>query len=123
FTKNDKLNEPIESWIQELKNSFLAEVEETEVNDSNIPHLNVQVKTVKVKEDVYSLLFSANQYTGGANGIEFVKPFTVDLKNEKILTLDSIFPSSRAEDMANLIKQEINNHPKLAEDIDMELLD
>lgn len=121
FTNNDELNEPIEAWINETKDEFFAAIEGTDPGE-NIPHLNVQVKTVQVKEKVYSLLSSAYKYTGGANGMEFVKPFIVDLHNNKILTLESIIPMNKSDQLAAVIKEEIQES-NAAEDIDYESLE
>ncbi|MDY0408255.1 hypothetical protein [Paracerasibacillus soli] len=69
-TKSDKINQEIEKWINMRKNEFLDNIKDQK--NSFISHLNIQVKTRSVKKDMYSLIFTADEYTGGANGTELL---------------------------------------------------
>lgn len=87
-----ELNEPIQGWITSQKKAFNDEVKENEksLSADNRAHLNIQLETKKVTDDIYSLIFTAYAYTGGANGMTTIQPFTIDVKNNHVLQLKDI---------------------------------
>lgn len=118
-TKSDKINQEIEKWINMRKNEFLDNIKDQK--NSFISHLNIQVKTRSVKKDMYSLIFTADEYTGGANGTEFTRPFTVDINTGDFVHLSDIMQVDNQ--LMSLIKAEVYVDDERAEYIFPEHLD
>jgi hypothetical protein len=56
--------------------------------------LDITYDTVTHSDDIYTLLLTIYQFTGGAHGGQEILPYTFDIKNNKLLTLDDIFTST-----------------------------
>lgn len=91
-TKSESINDTIHQWIRKQEDDFLSEVEENQggFDEDYRAHLNIQVETEKVISGLYNLTFYTYQYAGGANGINTIKSFTIDLNDKKHLMLDDI---------------------------------
>ena len=86
-TKSGKINQSINDWFEQQEESFFESMQELEdmLNEDFRAHLNIQVDTEKVSENLYNLILKAYIYPGGANGENVNKSFTIDLEDDKIL--------------------------------------
>ncbi|GGJ74514.1 polysaccharide deacetylase family protein [Virgibacillus salexigens] len=92
IAESEAINKPIETWINQQEKKFLTNVEENNqlLDKDRRAHLNIHVETEKLADSLYSLVFTAYQITGGANGQETIKTFNVDVKGNKMLDLKDI---------------------------------
>lgn len=114
--ENAELNEPIQQWITEQKVAFDAETKENDewLSLENRAHLNIQLETKKVTEHIYSLVFSAYSYTGGANGVTTVQTFTIDVENNRLLQLGDVIElnDDALADIRKLLLEELEKDAK-----------
>lgn len=124
YTDNEHINQSLNEWIDEQKEAFTSAVKDStdmlEKNDFRA-HLNIQVETSKIADRLYSLEFQSYQITGGANGITKLKPFMLDLNNNKQLELDDVFQidEKTTSDIRVLIEEELHSN----QDINLYLFD
>lgn len=110
LTSIDNIDEPIETWIDEQKESFLKALPSEKTDEKNPfkAQLNIQVETHKLTDDIYSILLSAYHYTGGANGVTYVGSFTFDIEQETHISLDSLFIDPENETFISEVQAAIN---------------
>src|SRR5699024_2869366 len=90
FTDSEAINESIEQWIDEQKKSFMKNVTQQSGSDEYRAHLNIQLETKKVTKQIYSLIFSSEHYTDHRDRQIFIKPFTIDIKNNQIIDINDM---------------------------------
>lgn len=94
YTDNEKINTPINDWIDAEKDAFTSGVETSKnmLEENGFrAHLNIQVDTKKIADKVYTIEAQSYQITGGANGMTTVKSFVVDLHEATHLQLEDVF--------------------------------
>lgn len=121
-----ELNTPIQKWINDQEEQFLAEVKankETLQGDRRA-ELNITVETNKINDHMYSLVFTSYQITGGANGLTIIKPFNIDTAENKILTLSDIMNSDQAavDHIISIVKEKLKKQDVTSYVFDEELL-
>ncbi|HEX6593517.1 MAG TPA: polysaccharide deacetylase family protein [Bacillota bacterium] len=124
-TKSDKINKSIEKWIGKQKNEFLLDVKNHPLDDGSQAHLNIQVETKKLTEDIYSLVFSSERYTKDIDGIIVTKPFTIDLKNNRIIEINDIINVNKTnlDNIRTLLIHELKKNEELYEYVLDELIE
>lgn len=118
YTDNEQINQSISEWIDKQKEAFTSAVTESTdmlVKNDFRAHLNIQVETKEVADKLYTLEFTAYQITGGANGITKMKPFILDLNDNKELQLDDVFQidEQTAETIQALIIEELQSNQEI----------
>ncbi len=93
-TEVEWMNEQINNWVEDQEKEFALTLEENQEilkeNDFS-GHLNIQTKTEKLADKIYSLELEAYELAGGASGSVKYKTFIVDLNTQEMLTASDIF--------------------------------
>ena len=118
ITEIENLNKPMKEWIQAQEMEFLELVKANrQVLDSEEfrAHLNIKAEPKKVSDTMYTIVFEAYQYTGGANGQAAVKTFTIDLANQKMVQLADVIRMDEESlaTLRSLIKNQIGEKEEL----------
>ena len=92
--KSDLVATTVDEVIKQSKDQIMQAVSGDFIPGSGAYELDITYDTVTHSEDIYTLLLTIYQYTGGAHGGEAILPYTFDLKNNKVLTLDDIFTNT-----------------------------
>ncbi|MBS4200578.1 polysaccharide deacetylase family protein [Bacillus sp. FJAT-49732] len=120
-TESEIVNTPIKKWIEHQKKEFMEEIKQNDdyLGNGDAAHLNIQVDTEKITDEIYSLLFTLYRYTGDANRLQTIKPFTVDMKQNKILRLNDILKlnDEASKEIQTLITEELKKDKDLNFDI------
>lgn len=74
-------------------------------------HLNIQLETEKIADKIYTLEFEAYHITGGANRMTKMKPFVIDLNQNKLLQLNETSTKSIQE----LMLDELHSNPEVSD--------
>lgn len=117
-TEHNEINTPIWEWIDQQKEDFLSELRELK-DSSTIAQLNIQLETNLVEEGLYSLVFTSNKIVDDDNEQNKIQPYMVNIKEQKIITLQDIFKADveLSEHLLNLITEKINNVAHLKQTI------
>ena len=112
LTDSKEINNPIQSWINDQERGFLAQVEtgKKTLRGDNRAELNIAVDTNKIKDHLYSLVFTSYQITtGSANGQSIIKSFNIDTAENKILKLSDVMTYDKAaiDHMLSIVKEEL----------------
>lgn len=105
-TENKNIDEEINEWIMEEKEDFKSRVKESKKvlkENEFTAHLNIQTKTKKLADKIYTLELESYQISSGANGSTKIKPIIVDLNTDNILGPSDIF--SFDENLISEIKE------------------
>lgn len=123
LTEDKQINKTIQLWINEQKKNFMTDIKEPKniPTDGHKAHLNIQVDTNKVTEDIYSLVFSSKTYTGEANGINIVKVFNIDLKNNTFLHIEDVLNINN--DTLSMMRELVDEELQKNEDIYFYVID
>ncbi|MBS4202390.1 polysaccharide deacetylase family protein [Bacillus sp. FJAT-49732] len=91
-TNSENINSKIDEWIDKKKDTFIKEVEDNKKLFRKNPQadLNIQVETHRITKNIYSLVFHTYEYSGGANGINTIKVFNIDLKHDRFLNIHDV---------------------------------
>jgi len=92
--KSDLVARTVDDVIKKAKDEIMQSVSGDFTPGSGQYELDITYDTVTHSDTVYTLLLTIYQYQGGAHGSQALLPFTFDLKNNKVLTLDDIFTST-----------------------------
>lgn len=115
---SEKVNQPIQQWAKRQEEQFVEEVKA----HSNLfekkkrANLTIEVDTGKVNDHIYSLVFSAYQYTEGANRQETIKTFVIDVAQNKILTVTDILQDKKdsLDEIRALVTDQLNSQEDIA---------
>ncbi|SFL67083.1 polysaccharide deacetylase family sporulation protein PdaB [Gracilibacillus orientalis] len=91
-TESSDINDEIHQWLNKQEEEFLNRLD-TDIElpeEDYLAHLNIQLETSQITNNVYNLTFQTYQYAGGANGMDEVMPFTIDVKKGKVLKIDDV---------------------------------
>lgn len=116
-TESESINKEIEGWLNKQKDDFFSAMAANEdiLGEDFRAHLNIQLDTEKVNKDIYNLTFYAYHFSGGANGINIIKSFTVDLNEKEILSLTDILEFK--EDGLKIVQENIKEQLMNNEDV------
>ncbi|MDR0269361.1 polysaccharide deacetylase family protein [Paenibacillus sp.] len=94
--KSDKLNAEIEGYVSSIKEGFLTNVDENKkyIKDY-VPELSLSMEIYPVVENVYSIVFSEENYVVGANAQQKVKVYLVDTKMGDFIQPTEIFKDTK----------------------------
>jgi hypothetical protein len=92
--KSDLVAKTVDDVIKKAKDDIMTSVSGDFVPGSGQYELDITYDTVSHSDDIYTLLLTVYQYMGGAHGSQAILPYTFDLKNNKLLTLDDIFTNT-----------------------------
>ncbi|AIF45318.1 hypothetical protein X953_06995 [Virgibacillus sp. SK37] len=126
YTEHKQINKVIDEWVDQQKTDFTSEInimEDFLKKNEFRAHLNIQVETEKIADQIYTLEFEAYQITGGANGMTKVKPFILDLNQNKMLQLGDVLQVKEAsiKEIQKLIMKELNSNKEINDYIFEEL--
>jgi peptidoglycan-N-acetylglucosamine deacetylase len=90
------IHKPIQGWIKQEKEAFLAAVKENkdELGDGYRAHLIIQADVKKATDDTYSIIFNSYQLVNDIRGQQQVKIYTIDASEKRILHLSDIMQTS-----------------------------
>lgn len=106
ISEKEKINDPINDWVNQERESFKKEVQANEgvlKKNDFMARLNIQTETEKLADKLYSLELESFQLSGGANGTTKSKTFLLDLEKEQFLETKDIF--SLEEDSVEAIRE------------------
>lgn len=105
-----EIEQPINKWVDEQKKLFEDSVDEYKEQHQNKERaiLNLTAEELPHADSLYTLLYTSYQYTGGANGINRVKPFNIDPVHGQIIQLADLFDlESDGSILQKLVKEEL----------------
>ena len=120
YTENKQINESLDEWINQQKKEFTTEIENQEntLKENEFrAHLNIQLETEKIADKIYTLEFEAYHISGGANGMTKMKPFVIDLNQNKLLQLNDVLQlnETATESIQELILDELHSNPEVSD--------
>ncbi|MEO8393834.1 MAG: DUF3298 domain-containing protein [Chloroflexota bacterium] len=83
----------VDDVIKKAKDEIMQSVSGDFIPGSGQYELDITYATVTHSDSMYTLLLTVYQYQGGAHGGQTILPYTFDLKNNKLITLDDLFTS------------------------------
>ncbi len=92
--QSDLVATTVDSVIKQSKDEMMQSVSGDFIPGSGQYALDITYDTVTHSADIYTLLLTVYPYMGGAHGSQAILPYTFDLKNNKVLTLDDIFTNT-----------------------------
>ncbi|MCJ8014573.1 polysaccharide deacetylase family protein [Paenibacillus sp. KQZ6P-2] len=94
--KGEKANAEIEGYVSSIKEDFLAKVDENKkyIKDY-VPELSLSMEIYPVMENVYSIVFSEENYVVGANAQQKGKVYLVDTKKGDFIQPTEIFKDTK----------------------------
>ncbi|MCM3090848.1 MULTISPECIES: polysaccharide deacetylase family protein [unclassified Cytobacillus] len=128
ITKFENLNKPMKDWIQAQESEFLKTVKANrQLMDSKEfrAHLNIKAEPKKISDTMYTLVFEAYRYSGGANGQAEVKTFTVDIGKQKMVQLEDVIHMDEESlaTLRTLIKNQMGEKEELQDYLFEDFLD
>jgi peptidoglycan-N-acetylglucosamine deacetylase len=90
------IHKPIQGWIKQEKDAFLAAVKENkeELGEGYRAHLIIQADVKKATDDTYSVIFNSYQMVNHIRGQQQIKTYTIDASEKRILQLSDIMQTS-----------------------------
>lgn len=92
LTQIDSVDELIEDWVEDLEGDFYKEVkkENKNLNENFRAHLNIQTDVIELSENIVTLVLNSYMFTGKSEGLNEIKPFTIDLKKKEQKNLSDV---------------------------------
>lgn len=119
LANSKEINTPIQAWIDDQEKKFLAEVEAGAkvLQDEHRAELKITVKTNKINDHLYSIVFNSHQIIGGAKGQTLIKSFNIDTADNKLLTFSDIIDSDKlaAHRITSIVKKELKKQQNVKE--------
>ncbi|MEI5907824.1 polysaccharide deacetylase family protein [Bacillus spongiae] len=123
---NKEMNKIIQKWAAEKKEFFLSKVEENkdQIHKDNPASLSIEVDTIQLDDEMYSLVFSSHLDSGGANGKQYKKTFNINVSTHDIIGLDDVIKDKESiEEMRKLVQNEMEKNKDLFAKVDKNLLE
>ena len=92
--KSDLVAKTVDDLINKSKSDFMTAAGGDFIPAPGPYELDITYDTTTHSADIYTLLLTVYQFTGGAHGSTALLPYTFDLKNNKVLTLDDLFTNT-----------------------------
>jgi hypothetical protein len=89
--QSDLVASTVDDVIKKAKDEITQSVSGDFIPGSGQYELDITYDTVTHSDDIYTLLLTVYQYQGGAHGGQAILPYTFDLKNNKLITIDDLF--------------------------------
>ncbi|HZK47575.1 MAG TPA: DUF3298 domain-containing protein, partial [Atopostipes sp.] len=108
------LTKNIEQWIEKSKEQFISDAQ----SNSSVGHtaaLNINLKTIPIADGIYNLIFSKYGITGGANGKNEIKVFTVNVKEDRLYQLTDFIEETdeNRTELIQIILEQLNENTEL----------
>ena len=108
------LTKNIEQWIEKSKEQFISDAQ----SNSIVGHtaaLNINLKTIPIADGIYNLIFSKYGITGGANGNNEIKVFTVNVKEDRLYQLTDFIEETdeNRTELIQIILEQLNENTEL----------
>ena len=108
------LTKNIEQWIEKSKEQFISDAQ----SNSIVGHtaaLNINLKTIPIADGIYNLIFSKYGITGGANGKNEIKVFTVNVKEDRLYQLTDFIEETdeNRTELIQIILEQLNENTEL----------
>lgn len=113
-TDSPDLTKNIEQWIEKSKEQFISDAQ----SNSSVGHtaaLNINLKTIPIADGIYNLIFSKYGITGGANGKNEIKVFTVNVKEDRLYQLTDFIEETdeNRTELIQIILEQLNENTEL----------
>jgi Protein of unknown function (DUF3298)/Deacetylase PdaC len=89
--QSDLVASTVDDVIKKAKDEIMTSVSGDFIPGSGQYALDITYDTVTHSDNIYTLVLTVYQFMGGAHGSTSILPYTFDLKNNKVLTLDDLF--------------------------------
>lgn len=108
------LTKKIEEWIQESKDHFISDAQSNAILGRTAA-LNINLKTIPIADGIYNLIFSKYGITGGANGKNEIKVFTVNVKEDRLYQLTDFIEETdeNRTELIQIILEQLNENTEL----------
>ncbi|WP_027964865.1 DUF3298 and DUF4163 domain-containing protein [Halalkalibacillus halophilus] len=106
----EQLNIYFAQYAEQVKQQFLQELEELDSVDSHRPgDLIVGLEIYPAGEQIYSLVFAEEAYTGGANVNQRTKVEMVDLNTGELIDRDQLFndPEAAWKELSEMVAERL----------------
>ncbi|GAA0452048.1 RsiV family protein [Alkalibacillus silvisoli] len=109
---HEELNEFFGDYVEQVMNQFFHEVEELGRVDSKTPgNLSLKVDIAPANEQLYSVIFNEESFTGGASLNQKSKAYMVDLSNGELVNRSDLFvdPDEARSELFSIIEQQLKD--------------
>jgi|GEM_PF-1789126 len=97
YTSNEKINAPINSFIQKLVGDFKKDAAPPDANSAVGPNtFDITFSIVPYNDDIVTFKYLVSAYTGGAHPNSYTATQTFNLKDGTFHTADTVFGSEEA---------------------------
>ena len=126
LTQIDSVDELIEDWVEDLEDDFYKEVkkENKNLNENFRAHLNIQTDVIELSENIVTLVLNSYMFTGKSEGLNEIKPFTIDLKKKEQKNLSDVLnlDTKDHDKFIGLVEAEVKKNKELKDSIDFKVL-
>lgn len=108
------LTKNIEQWIEKSKEQFISDAQSNAIL-GRTASLNINLKTIPIADGIYNLIFSKYGITGGANGKNEIKVFTVNVKEDRLYQLTDFIEETdeNRTELIQIILEQLNENTEL----------
>ena len=108
------LTKNIEQWIENSKEQFISDAQSNAIL-GRTASLNINLKTIPIADGIYNLIFSKYGITGGANGKNEIKVFTVNVKEDRLYQLTDFIEETdeNRTELIQIILEQLNENTEL----------
>ena len=108
------LTKNIEQWIEKSKDHFISDAQSNAIL-GRTASLNINLKTIPIADGIYNLIFSKYGITGGANGKNEIKVFTVNVKEDRLYQLTDFIEETdeNRTELIQIILEQLNENTEL----------
>ena len=113
-TDSPDLTKKIEQWIEKSKEQFISDAQSNAIL-GRTASLNINLKTIPIADGIYNLIFSKYGITGGANGKNEIKVFTVNVKEDRLYQLTDFIEETdeNRTELIQIILEQLNENTEL----------
>ena len=113
-TDSPDLTKNIEQWIEKSKEQFISDAQSNAIL-GRTASLNINLKTIPIADGIYNLIFSKYGITGGANGKNEIKVFTVNVKEDRLYQLTDFIEETdeNRTELIQIILEQLNENTEL----------
>lgn len=113
-TDSPDLTKNIEQWIEKSKEQFISDAQSNAILGRTAA-LNINLKTIPIADGIYNLIFSKYGITGGANGKNEIKVFTVNVKEDRLYQLTDFIEETdeNRTELIQIILEQLNENTEL----------
>ncbi|HEX2619174.1 MAG TPA: DUF4163 domain-containing protein, partial [Phototrophicaceae bacterium] len=91
LAQNTLVANTIDPFLQSYKDEFVSYLMGGFQASSAAYSLDISYETYRHSDDMFTLVFSIYEYTGGAHGNDHFQTYSFDLASNRVMTLDDLF--------------------------------